>query len=277
MPGTARRAIRDSCDVLERDRECLSFWTINLPDDAHVHLAITGRWAAFVREVRRLLVRRLKRRGLCGDAVAAIELHPVRSSRMDWPLPHLHIVYKSKPHRWARWALSPRQHDALVARSLRIVGCTPASLASASTVCPVNKSCSRYLSSYLKKGSKVFLPSAAVECLSLFAGPPRGTLWLAMLPLLLWVWETSTALIPRQWWFRTGSLKAAVEASCVWVPTAFACWIVSMGPLWVEAAGGEWFLFETADGRGPPVVIVDWPSAAVLAAAVAQWDSDATV
>lgn len=285
LTAKGKRAIRDSCAILEAERLCLSFWTVSLPDDALAGLAASDGWARFVAELRRLLVRRMAAAGLPPHVVGVVELHPDRSRRESCPLPHLHVVYRSKRSRNRPWLMGKDAHVELIRQALAIVGVHPMGLQAASRVEQIKKSVARYVSKYISKTKEFRLEidgdwlknvltfAEDLRCLVCLTETFR-TVYRAALSLVARSLAPLTALIPRQWWFRSQSLADLVRSLTVVLPEGFCRWVVK------HAGDHDWggavttFYLSPADTGAPPIWRLAWESVDSLAWLLALWGQD---
>jgi hypothetical protein len=280
-----KRAIRESAGLLEEDRECLSFWTVSPSDDAIGEIWARDAWPDFVAAVRHGLVRKLRAQGLDGEVIGVCELFPQRSRDACQPIPHLHILYRSKRHRWSDWALEPSEHDEMILGAYRAIGIGCRDVRASSRVEPIRKSVRRYLSKYLRKGTsplqEVPMPAIIGAAIGRIMNVnfQRGVvLRLEILPLVMSALRAACAemlrLVPRQWWFQSRKLRDEVRALTVCLPPSFAVWMVAE---WENVRNGvcaDLYFCETGQGRGPPCWVISWASPEEVAHAMALWEQD---
>jgi len=191
------RRIRQGGQVLEEDPKCCTFWTITLADGALIHLHETDGWHRFQNAIRHELVRLLRRRRGQALVVACVELQPKRSARFHLPVPHLHVLYRSKRHRKGPWALSVAEHDRLIVLALRACGYGNINVDDAGSVEAIKRSAAGYISKYMSKS----MESNGLE-----------------------LEEYMTC--PRQWFFMSRELLRLVEALTIDLPAALVEWLI---------------------------------------------------
>jgi hypothetical protein len=200
LTATGRRRLTAGCCLLEEQRSLLSFWTITLPDDVMLELLQLDAWHVFQGAVRQRLTRRLSDLGEEPLVLAVAELHPQRSRDAGQALPHLHVLFRGRPHRGADWLLSPHQLDGLILSALRAAGVRRQGLPAAGNVQRIRRSVKRYLSKYVSKAPRQLVTGSDLAML----GDPR--------------------LCPRQWWFMSAPLLAMIEAATRCLPAEFLAW-----------------------------------------------------
>jgi hypothetical protein len=285
LTSKGKRAVKDSCAILEAQRDCMSFWTVSLPDDALASIAAGDLWPRFVAELRRLLVRRMASAGLPPHVIGVAELHPDRSQREQCPLPHLHIVYRSKRTSRRPWLMGKEAHTGLIAQALGVLGIYPASLAAASRVEKIRKSVGRYISKYISKAKSLeFCVSNEIQ--DLFNSVPQTFIHLVCLaapfggftcqPLAQLQAHLArlVALVPRQWWFRSDELGRLVASLSQVLPFQFCRWLVAHAPQ--APWGHEVHLLYLApcETGAPPIWRLAWDSCDSLAHLLAIWQQD---
>ena len=148
-----RRQIECGTILLEQHcrRDCLSFLTLTLPDDA----AHSENFSGFAKAKNRftdLLGRKLKLAGLPDWYVGVVEPHPGRGEREGMLIPHYHICFKGRlPGR--AWILSPEWlkttwYKCMVNEGLCSVGGNHSACAN---VQRVKKSVANYMGKYMAK------------------------------------------------------------------------------------------------------------------------------
>ena len=201
ITAQGRKTVRWSCKLLEDYRRRLAMWTVSLPDEDYIALSISGKWPEFQSRIRDGLVRYLKEHGDPALVVGVCEIGPERFARTGRAYPHIHVITSGYGSRRpdGQWLLGPRVMDELVAKACQYVGLPPAKRSAASQLAQVKYSVASYLSKYLTKELPVSIEGVGAE------------------------WES---LIPRQWWFRSGTCKAMVEGCLFKLPPAFAAFVV---------------------------------------------------
>jgi len=192
-----RRRIQAGAQLLEEDRLCCSFWTINLSDEANEQLAELGSWWRFQEAIRKELGRLLHRRGIKPRTVAVVEIGPRRSERQGRPVPHLHILFQGKRNRYSHWAISTDELDNLILMAIRRAGGTSTDIRSSGNVQAIHTSAAGYLTKYITKTTARKVPP--------------GSDW---------------RLIPRQWWFMSAALLEEVVALTIRLPAHFLAWMI---------------------------------------------------
>lgn len=280
-----RKAVREAAHLLEEQRRCLTFWTISPSDQALDHLLAIDGWSLFVRELRRVLCRRLKARGLPQHVIGVCEVSPDRSKEAGLPLAHLHLIYRSRKHSGRPWAMTPAEHDEMIRVALIATGLKNPDVRASSKCEQIRKSVARYLSKYLSKaGGKIDgldLSSANESHAPICETPPlvcvaarSPLMWRVNVSLRAWALQYLTRLIPRQWWLQTEELHQLVQLLTLVLPRGFALWLVAEWPTLESSLGASLTYCEPGKGRAPPTWLVDWDGAAALAEALAIWEAD---
>jgi len=191
------RRIRQGGQLLEEAPKLCTFWTVTLPTGALLHLHDTDGWARFQNAIRHELVRLLKRRRGEALVVACVELQPERTAEYKFPVPHLHVLYRSKRHRKGGWAISIPEHDRLIVLALRRCGYHDENVGSAGKTEEIYRSAAGYISKYMSKS----IESNGIEL-------------------------EEYMLCPRQWFFLSSELLAMIERCTVEVPAEWLEWLV---------------------------------------------------
>lgn len=248
LPAAGRKSVWRALALLEEMRPLLSFWTISLPTESLSALCRAGTLPAFQDRVRRELARLLTAAGLPALVVGVAELQPKRSRAEGRPCPHWHIVFQGRRDRGSCWALSRERLDGVIAAALATAGVNVPDLRSAGNVQGVRRSVRAYLSKYMTKGSG--------DCAA-------------------WVGTAHENLIPHQWWFWTGQLRAWVVAHIFPIAFPFLAWVHEHRQ-GLEARGLVRFRrLELSDPAAPITYEANWLGCAELALLVHIWQVDA--
>lgn len=157
LQSFARRQVRAGAALLEQHRSSCAFWTVSVPDQALAGLAEPMAWARFQSNLRHRLVRLLKRRMGQALVLGVVEVHPKRSERMGYAIPHLHILYRGKRPGERRWRIRTHELDRMIGQALEAAGVVGVDCSRSGRVVAVKKSVAAYLSSYMtKKAAPVF-------------------------------------------------------------------------------------------------------------------------
>jgi hypothetical protein len=169
-PNSGKRAKRGAKGIRAgaRDRICwaasqlefahgrsnMSFLTLTIPDVLERQLiAIQDNWSVIVNEVVREIRRRLKARGIPTHVVGCTELQPERSLREGLNFPHLHLVFRGRRHRKAKWGLTPSAFRGIWRTCIqRFVPDLVDGWAASENVQAVRDTASGYLAKYISKG-----------------------------------------------------------------------------------------------------------------------------
>jgi hypothetical protein len=200
LTAAGRREVERVGAGMEERRACCGMWTISLPDEVLRGIRELDTWPAFQSSIRRRLARALREAGVPALLVGVVEIHPKRSRREGQELPHIHILFRGKAHRWQAWALPPERFDLMIRWAIWDADVLYLGRLTGSKVEPVKKSVARYLCSYLKKSSRF--------------GGSDGEDW------------PDPRLIPRQWWFRSAEAKQLVQDLSAQLPPEFLSFLV---------------------------------------------------
>lgn len=237
-----RREVRNTCCVLDQYRGCLAFWTVTLPDEALAAIRQNDTWSSFQHRIQSELRRRLRLRGLSGELVGVVEIHPKRSRAAGTPLPHLHVCFRGKKNRWHRWALDRWELDSIISAAAATAGAGRIDARAAGNVQMIKKSVRRYLTKYLTKEQTA--PDV-----------PIG----------------EAQLVPRQWWFRSGEALRAVRQQTFQAPWSLINFVHTNRRV-LEAAGLVcWRKLDRLPPEAPPCYAIDWLGPDQLAAVLALW------
>jgi len=248
LPAAGRKSVWRALALLEEMRPLLSFWTISLPSESLTALDQLGTLPAFQDRLRKELARLLKGAGLPALVVGVAELQPKRTRAEGRPCPHWHIVFQGRKDRGSRWALSRAQLDGAIAAALATAGVRAPDLRSAGNVQQVKRSVRAYLSKYMTKGSGDCAP---------------------------WVGSSHENLIPHQWWFWTGQLRAWVFEHIFPITFPFLAWVHEYRQE-LEAQGLVRFRrLELSDPAAPITYEANWLRCDLLAQLVYIWQLDA--
>jgi hypothetical protein len=242
MSAAGRREVRKTCCVLEQYQGCVAFWTVTLPDEALAAIRQNDSWSLFQHRIQSELRRRLRCRGLSGELVGVVEIHPKRSKAAGTPLPHLHVCFRGKRNRWHRWALDRWELDSIICAAAATAGAGRIDARAAGNIQQVKRSVKRYLTKYLTKEQTA--PDV-----------PIG----------------EAQLVPRQWWFRSGEALREVRRQTFAVPWRLLHFVHNHRRA-LEAAGlVVWRKLEQLPPEAPPCYAVDWLGPDQLAAVIARW------
>jgi hypothetical protein len=200
LTGNGKRKLREGAAAMEERRACCGFWTITLPDANLQRLMELDTWPVFQSSIRRRLAKALRDRGVPALVVGVVELHPKRRTTFARDLPHLHVLFRGRTHRWQPWALSPRELDLIVFWALWDACCWDPHPEMRCSVEPVKKSVRRYLSKYLSK-SPPFGGHQAVD-------------------------NSPVQLIPRQWWFESREIVELRRTLTKEIPAEFLAFLI---------------------------------------------------
>jgi hypothetical protein len=219
---------------MEERRACCGFWTIALPDVALQRLMELDAWPVFQSSIRRRLAVALRTRGVPAQVVGVVELHPKRTASFATDLPHLHVLFRGKRHRWQQWAMAPAEFDRIVWWALWDACCWDVPQLVGCQVEPVRKSVRRYLAKYLGK-------------LGRNSGTER-------------VDNSDVRLIPRQWHFSSGEVIESIRTLTLPIPPEFLTFLIDR-----RKANGPGQLFhahqvEIPDPRAPVIWRIAWRS-----------------
>ena len=247
MPAAGRKSVWRALALLEEMRPLLSFWTISLPTESLTGLAEADSLPTFQDRVRKELSRLLRAAGLPDLVVGVAELQPARSRAAGMPCPHWHVVFQGRRDRRSPWALSKAQLDGVIAAALASAGVRGPDLRAAGNVQQVRRSVRAYLAKYMTKGSG--------DCAQWRGGPHE-------------------ALIPRQWWFWTRSLRAWVLEHVLPLAFDFLAWVHEHREPIGRRELAKFRQLELSDPRAPITWEVAWLSCEKLAALVYLWQLD---
>lgn len=155
MTSYARRLVTNCVAYMEEryGKDQLTFLTLTLPRVTDEELAaIQDNWADILHRTTELLSEALKRKGLPGEIVGAVEIQPQRFERTGQEVPHLHLVFVGR-HRKKTWALTPKMIRNIWSKQCQKRIERQLNWNAAVDVRRVVKSAGRYLAKYLSKGS----------------------------------------------------------------------------------------------------------------------------
>lgn len=155
LSSYSRRLLLNSCQYLEEryGKDQLSFLTLTLPRVSDEALtAIQENWSAIVHRLTDSLTSLLKRSGLPGQLVGAVEIQPQRFIRSGQSVPHLHVVFVGRALK-SNWKISPAKIKAIWKNCIFQNTGVELNMSGAVDLKRVQKSASRYLAKYLSKGS----------------------------------------------------------------------------------------------------------------------------
>jgi hypothetical protein len=206
---------------MEERRACCGFWTITLPDANLQRLMELDAWPQFQSSIRRRLAAALRTAGVPALVVGVVELHPNRRASFARDLPHLHVLFRGRTHRWQPWALTPHELDLIVYWALWDANVWDPDPKMRCSIEPVRKSVKAYLSKYLSKS------------------PPYGGSFN--------VDNSDVRLIPRQWWFESREVIELRRTLTKELPAEFLAFLIDrrqanrQGQLYHawQATGGE--------------------------------------
>lgn len=222
-----RKALRQAGAGMEERRACCGFWTIALPDHCLRELMELDTWSVFQSSIRRRLAEQLRKRGVPALVAGVVELHPKRTADFARDLPHLHVLFRGKVHRWQHWAMQPSDFDLIVRWALwdadviwleDLTGCK---------VEPVKKSVRRYLAKYLTKG------------------PPSGTSTQED--------NSDARLIPRQWWFESRESNQLRKALTISVPAEWLAFLLDRRKANAKGQLFHAWVSDQVDSRAPTI------------------------
>lgn len=226
-----KKLVRNACWRLERetDKKLLTFATFTLPAVTREEsLFLAEEWGEIQRIFVQKLGRVLKKEGLPGEIVGAVEIQEERSYRDKILALHIHLVFVGR-NKYSTWAITPSEYNELWKSVLQgYLFESPESYDWRAThnVQHVKKSVESYLGKYLTKGAK------AVERI---------------------VGEFGEDCLPRHWYTCSNSLRSRVLAhrcnvsgydakalvmTCISNPDAF---FVYRKPIVVEFPEGKEF------------------------------------
>lgn len=88
------RMIRNSAHCLQKSygRKRLAFWTLTLPSKEAYLILWVHNWAELVRKLIQKIQRKLRQKNAPDHVCGVTEIHPKRSEKMGWAVPHLHLI-----------------------------------------------------------------------------------------------------------------------------------------------------------------------------------------
>lgn len=164
------RMTRNAAHCLQKayGRKRLAFWTFTLPGyEPHLILCV-HHWSDIVRKFIQEIQRELKRKQAPIHVAGVTEIHPKRSEKMGWAVPHLHLVTvgwdgmtRTKDGRWHFYITQEKAQEIW----LRVLTNTISKYLDEGeavfngtkprvNVQSVKKSAESYLGKYLSKGKK---------------------------------------------------------------------------------------------------------------------------
>jgi hypothetical protein len=248
MTGAGRRQVWRSLCLLEEKREQLAFWTVTLGPNEIEQLRQLGTLPLFQDRLRQELRRLLLLAGMSGEVIGVCEIHPRRSRSSGLPVPHWHIVFRGRRTRYHCWALDRWQLDSVIGRALATAGVHNADLRAAGRIERVKASVRGYLGAYMTKKHVDPAPFVGGE---------------------------GESLIPRQWWFWTGELRAWVMQHVLPLAFGFLNWCHTHREAIQSRGLASWRLLDLPDPRAPDTYEVNWNSCEHVAQLVYLWQLDA--
>lgn len=154
-----KRLIRNACHriEIEVDKSLLTFATFTLPDvSTEESLFIGENWGEIQRVFVQKLTRALKKEGLPGEVVGAVEIQEKRFDRDDILSLHLHLVFKGR-NKGETWGITPSEYNDLwksVLQGYLFRSVETYDWRAVHNVQRVKKSVEGYLGKYVTKGVK---------------------------------------------------------------------------------------------------------------------------
>jgi len=239
------RLQQGSC-LLEERRACCGFWTIALPDVVLAGIRDLDTWPAFQSSIRRRLARLLRQCGVTAQLVGVVEIHPKRSAEAGQALPHLHVLFRGKEHRWQQWALSPADLDLIVRWAIWDADVFYTGPLTGCQVEPVKKSVRRYMAKYITKG----VEDSQVGSMD----------------------NSDVRLIPRQWHFSSREVIELIKATTKPLPSDFLCFLLDRRKANSKGQLYHAHQLEISDPRAPVIWRIAWRSPWALFLTVEAWE-----
>lgn len=153
-----KRMSKSCVSVLAKrhSRFCLTFGTTTIPPLSLDEMRLVClNWSKIVNLFVKKLSAWLKRRGLDGDYILVTEIQPKRWECWGQVVPHLHILFQGRCHRWKPWALSPSEFARMWGETLENFLGHPVDASAATRVEVPKKNVARELGKYMSKGGAV--------------------------------------------------------------------------------------------------------------------------
>jgi len=154
----SKRMVRNCVARLEQQhgKINLAFATYTLPDLDEVAMSrLRENWGEVSRQLMQALGRDLEAAGIRPDLVYVNEIQQQRYKESGVIAPHIHAVFQSRRHRYAKYAITKERNTEIWNRVISNVLGQRTEAPSGASIAQVKKSAERYMSKYMSKGSEI--------------------------------------------------------------------------------------------------------------------------